>query len=157
MNKTDKMLVGERTCCALLLVFSLAIFYLAYQISGFSSANSPGAFPLGVALVMLLSAIKITFEMLGKAKPDCDGWLDAFQQFRRQHFPKAVLIFGLLAVVYLAAIHWASFYVSTFFFLVLSIVYLRGGSRVLNAVVIAGVLLLLIYLLFSLAFSVYLP
>lgn len=156
MNKTDKMLVGERTFCALLLVFSLAIFYLAYQISGFSSANSPGAFPLGVAVVMLLSAIKIAFELVGKAKPDCDGWIDAFNQFRTQHFPKRTLIFGLLAVAYLAAIQWASFYVSTFFFLVLSIVYLRGG-RVLNAVVIASVLLLLIYLLFSLAFSVYLP
>ncbi|CAM3240210.1 Tripartite tricarboxylate transporter TctB family [Ectopseudomonas mendocina] len=157
MNKTDKMLVGERTFCALLLVFSLAIFYLAYQISGFSSANSPGAFPIGVALVMILSAVKIVFELIGKTRPDCSGWLDAFQQFRRQHFPKAVLIFGLLAVAYLAAIQWASFYVSTFFFLVLSIVYLRGGTRVLNAVMIAGVLLVMIYLLFSLAFSVYLP
>ena len=157
MNKTDKMLVGERTFCALLLVFSLAIFYLAYQISGFSSANSPGAFPIGVALVMFLSAVKIVFELIGKTRPDCSGWLDAFQQFRRQHFPKAVLIFGLLAVAYLAAIQWASFYVSTFFFLVLSIVYLRGGTRVLNAVIIAGVLLVMIYLLFSLAFSVSLP
>ena len=156
MNKTDKMLVGERTFCALLLVFSLAIFYLAYQISGFSSANSPGAFPIGVALVMILSAVKIAFELIGKTRPDCSGWLDAFQQFRRQHFPKAVLIFGLLAVAYLAAIQWASFYVSTFFFLVLSIVYLRNG-RVLNAILIAAVLLVLIYLLFSLAFSVYLP
>ena len=88
MNKTDKMLVGERTFCALLLVFSLAIFYLAYQISGFSSANSPGAFPIGVALVMILSAVKIVFELIGKTRPDCSGWLDAFQQFRRQHFPK---------------------------------------------------------------------
>ncbi|OWK48489.1 MULTISPECIES: tripartite tricarboxylate transporter TctB family protein [Pseudomonadaceae] len=156
MNKTDKMLVGERTFCALLLVFSLVIFYLAYQISGFSSANSPGAFPIGVALVMILSAVKIAFELVGKARPDCSGWLDAFQQFRSQHFPRAVLIFGLLAVTYLAAIQWVSFYVSTFLFLVLSIVYLRNG-RVLNAILIAAVLLVLIYLLFSLAFSVYLP
>ena len=57
---------------------------------------------------------------------------------------------------YLAAIQWVSFYVSTFLFLVLSIVYLRKG-RVLNAILIAAVLLVLIYLLFSLAFSVYLP
>jgi amino acid transporter len=157
MNKTDKMLVGERTFCVLLLVFSLVIFYLAYQISGFSSVNSPGAFPLGVALVMILSAVKISTELIGKAKPDCSGWLDAFRQFRNTHFPKRTLVFGLLAVTYLAAIQWVSFYVSTFLFLVLSIVYLRGGKRVLNAVMIAGVLLVMIYLLFSLAFSVYLP
>ncbi|MDH0703931.1 tripartite tricarboxylate transporter TctB family protein [Pseudomonas toyotomiensis] len=156
MNKTDKMLVGERTFCVLLLLASLVVFYLAYQISGFSSVNSPGAFPLGVALVMILSALKIAVELIGKAKPDCSGWLDAFQQFRDTHFPRRTLVFGLLAVAYLAAIQWVSFYVSTFAFLVLSIVYLRGG-RVLNAILIAAVLLVLIYLLFSLAFSVYLP
>lgn len=156
MNKTDKMLVGERTFCVLLLLASLVVFYLAYQISGFSSINSPGAFPLGVALVMILSAGKIAVELIGKAKPDCSGWLDAFQQFRNTHFPRRTLVFGLLAVAYLAAIQWISFYVSTFLFLVLSIVYLRGG-RVLNAILIAAVLLVLIYLLFSLAFSVYLP
>ena len=156
MNKTDKMLVGERTFCVLLLLASLTIFYLAYQISGFSSVNSPGAFPIGVALVMILSAVKIAVELIGKAKPDCSGWLDAFRQFRDTHFPRRTLVFGLLAVAYLAAIQWASFYVSTFLFLVLSIVYLRGG-RVLNAILITAVLLVLIYLLFSLAFSVYLP
>ncbi|VXC04437.1 tripartite tricarboxylate transporter TctB family protein [Pseudomonas sp. 8O] len=156
MNKTDKMLVGERTFCVLLVLTSLVVFYLAYQISGFSSINSPGAFPIGVALVMIFSAVKIGVELIGKAKPDCSGWLDAFQQFRDTHFPRRTLVFGLLAVAYLAAIQWVSFYVSTFLFLVLSIVYLRKG-RVLNAILIAAVLLVLIYLLFSLAFSVYLP
>lgn len=156
MNKTEKMLVGERTFCVLLLAFSLVILYLAYQIAGFSSINSAGAFPLGVGLIMLLSALKICAELLHKAKPDCSGWLDACKQFHRQHFPKRTLIFAALAVVYLAAIQWASFYVSTFFFLVLSIVYLRSG-RVAGALLVAGLLLLVIYLLFTLAFSVYLP
>lgn len=156
MNKTEKMLVGERSFCALLLVFSLAILYLAYDISGFSSVNSPGAFPLGVGLVMLLSVVKIAFELAAKGKPDSHGWLDAFNRFRREHFPKRTLIFLGLAVAYLAAIQWISFYVSTFIFLVLSIVYLRGG-RVLNAMCVAALLLIVIYLLFTLAFSVYLP
>jgi hypothetical protein len=156
MNKTEKMLVGERSFCVLLLVFSLATLYLAYQIAGFSSISSPGAFPLGVGLVMLLSALKICFELIGKRKPDCSGWLDAGKQFCRQHFPRRTLIFAALAVAYLAAIQWASFYASTFCFLVLSIVYLRGG-RVAGALLVASVLLLLIYLLFTLAFSVYLP
>ncbi|MBU3056258.1 tripartite tricarboxylate transporter TctB family protein [Pseudomonas indica] len=156
MNKTDKMLVGERTFCVLLLAFSLVILYLAYQIAGFSSINSPGAFPLGVALVMIISAAKICVDLIGKARPDCNGWLDAMQQFRRQHFPKRTLIFAALAVAYLAAIQSISFYASTFCFLVLSIVYLRGG-RIAGALLVAALLLLLIYLLFTLAFSVYLP
>ena len=68
MNKTDKMLVGERTFCVLLVLTSLVVFYLAYQISGFSSINSPGAFPIGVALVMIFSAVKIGVELIGKAR-----------------------------------------------------------------------------------------
>jgi len=156
MNKTEKMLVGERTFCAMLLALTLAILYLAYDISGFSSVNSPGAFPLGVGLIMLLSVIKIGCELIGKAKPDSHGWLDSARQFAHEHFPRRTLIFLGLAVIYLAAIQWASFYVSTFVFLVLSIVYLRNG-RVAGAVLAAAVLLAVIYLLFTLAFSVYLP
>lgn len=156
MNKTEKMLVGERTFCAMLLIFTLTILYLAYDIAGLSSVNSPGAFPLGVGLIMLLSVIKIGFELIGKTKPDSNGWLDSARQFIHEHFPKRTLIFLGLAVIYLAAIQWASFYVSTFVFLVLSIVYLRNG-RVAGAVMVAAILLAVIYLLFTLAFSVYLP
>lgn len=53
-------------------------------------------------------------------------------------------------------IQWASFYVSTFVFLMLSIVYLRRG-KVLSALLASGISVLAIYLLFTLAFSVYLP
>lgn len=156
MNKTEKMQAGERTFCVLLLIFTLAILYLSYEIAGFSSVSSPGAFPLGVGLVMLLSVLKIGIESLAKDKPESSGWLDAFNRFRRDHFPKRTLVFLGLAVAYLAAIQWASFYVSTFLFLVLSIVYLRNG-RVAGAALVAALLLAVIYLLFTLAFSVYLP
>jgi hypothetical protein len=50
MKKTEQMLVGERTFSVLLVILSLAVLYLAYQIAGFSSVNSSGAFPLAVGL-----------------------------------------------------------------------------------------------------------
>lgn len=59
-------------------------------------------------------------------------------------------------MAYLANIQWASFYVSTFVFLLLSVLYLRGG-RPLIALLTSALSVGLIYLLFSLAFSVYLP
>ncbi|MNY09747.1 Tripartite tricarboxylate transporter TctB family protein [compost metagenome] len=65
-------------------------------------------------------------------------------------------MFTVLAVAYLASIQWASFYVSTFVFLLLSILYLRSG-RPLAALLTSALLVGLIYLLFTLAFSVYLP
>lgn len=156
MNKTEYRLVGERTFCVLLLAFSLGILYLAYQIAGLSSINSAGAFPLGVSIVMLLSALTILLGQFRKHPPQCQGWIDACKQFTRQHFPRRTLIFAALAIGYLAAIQWISFYLSTFLFLVLSMVYLRNG-RIVGALLSSALLLSLIYLLFTLAFSVYLP
>jgi hypothetical protein len=156
MKKTEQMLVGERTFSVLLVILSLAVLYLAYQIAGFSSVNSSGAFPLAVGLIMLLSALSILFQLRQKTRSDSHGWLDSFKQFARQHFPKRTLIFGALAVAYLASIQWLSFYLSTFLFLVLSMIYLRNG-RIFGALLTSALLLLLIYLMFTLAFSVYLP
>lgn len=156
MKKIEQMLVGERTFSVLLVILSLAVLYLAYQIAGFSSANSSGAFPLAVGLIMLLSSLSILLELRKKSRPDSHGWLDSFKQFAQQHFPKRTLIFGGLAVAYLASIQWLSFYLSTFLFLLLSMIYLRNG-RIVGAVLTSGLLLLLIYLMFTLAFSVYLP
>jgi hypothetical protein len=150
------MLVGERTFAALLVVASIGIAYQAYLIAGFSSINSAGAFPLGVSMVLLLSSLAIVLDLRNKKRPNTHGWVDSFKQFSKEHFPKRTLIFGALAIAYLASIQWISFYASTFLFLVLSIVYLRNG-RIVGALTIAAALILMIYLLFTLAFSVYLP
>jgi len=147
--------VGERTFCVLLVIFSLVVLYQAYLIAGFSSISSPGAYPLGVAAVLLISAIRVLWELRGK-QTHGQSWATSAKAFSQTHFPQHIVVFTLLAVAYLAAIQWASFYVSTFAFLMLSIVYLRRG-KVLSALVASGISLLAIYLLFTLAFSVYLP
>lgn len=89
MNKTEYRLVGERTFCVLLLAFSLGILYLAYQIAGFSSINSAGAFPLGVSIVMLLSALTILLGQFRKHPPQCQGWIDACSNSPASTFPAA--------------------------------------------------------------------
>lgn len=149
-------MVGECTFSVLMLAISLGILYVAYNISGFSSFNSPGAFPIGVGLIALISALKVGQEVLSKAKHPYAGWANAAKQFCAEHFPTRTLVFLGLSAVYLFIMKWVSFYISTFLFLVFAIVYLRSG-RMFNAMLIAGFLLLVIYLLFTLAFSVYLP
>jgi len=148
--------VGECTFTWLLLAFSLGVGYLAYQISGFSSINSPGAFPLGVALVMLLSAGWILIQTLLSRRAPVSGPLDAARQFCQRHFPIRVLAFLTLAVGYLAGIQLAGFYPSTFCFLAATICYLRRGGIVLSLGV-SALSVAMIYLLFTLVFSVYLP
>lgn len=155
MNTRKKVPVGERTFCVLLLIFSITVLYQAYLIAGFSSVSSPGAFPLGISVVLLLSSIRVLFELRGKDTHG-EGWLASAKRFSHEHFPRHIVVFTLLAVAYLAAIQWASFYASTFVFLMLSIVYLRRG-KVLSALFASSLSVLAIYLLFTLAFSVYLP
>ncbi len=155
MSTSKKVPVGERTFCILLVVFSLFVLYQAYLISGFSSISSPGAVPLGAGAVLLIAAVRVLWELRGKPTHG-ESWAASAKRFSHEHFPRHIVVFTLLSVAYLAVIQWASFYVSTFAFLMLSIVYLRRG-KVLSALVASGISVLAIYLLFTLAFSVYLP
>lgn len=155
MTTPKRVPVGERTFCVLLIIFSLVVLYQAFMISGFSSISSPGAFPLGISAVLLIASLRVLYELRGRPT-DGDGWLASFKRFKHTHFPRHIVVFTLLAVAYLIAIQWVSFYVSTFLFLMAAVVYLRRG-RVLSALFASSVLVLAIYLLFTLAFSVYLP
>ncbi|WP_027910117.1 tripartite tricarboxylate transporter TctB family protein [Pseudomonas sp. URMO17WK12:I4] len=155
MSASKKVPVGERTFCVLLVIFSVFVLHQAYLISGLSSVSSPGAFPLGAGAVLLIAALRVLWELRGKPTHG-EGWLASAKRFSQEHFPHHIVVFTLLSVAYLAAIQWASFYISTFAFLMLSIVYLRRG-KVLSALLASGISVLAIYLLFTLAFSVYLP
>ncbi|MDD1510493.1 tripartite tricarboxylate transporter TctB family protein [Pseudomonas sp. CNPSo 3701] len=155
MSTSKKVPVGERSFCILLVIFSLFVLYQAYLIAGFSSVSSPGAFPLGVGTVLLISALRVLWELRGRPTAG-QGWAAAAKAFSQAHFPLHIVVFTLLSVAYLAAIQWASFYISTFVFLMLAIVYLRRG-KVLSALLASGISLVAIYLLFTMAFSVYLP
>lgn len=155
-NTLEKRLVGELAFVCLLLVLAAGVAVQAYGIAGFSGISSPGAFPLGISAVLLLAGGRILIDTLRRPDSGAGNWLAAARQFCAQHFPRRILVFTVLAVAYLASIQWASFYVSTFVFLLLSILYLRSG-RPLVALLTSALLVGLIYLLFTLAFSVYLP
>ncbi|GGX99500.1 hypothetical protein GCM10007160_29010 [Litchfieldella qijiaojingensis] len=155
-KKPERLQAGERAFDWLLLLFSGAVFYQAYQITGFSSINSAGAFPIGLSLIMIASSIAVLVNHRRKEKPNTRGPLDELTSFLRQHFPINVLVFCALAVAYLAAIQPFSFFVSTFAFLALTFIYLRQG-KIVSSLIISAVAIAVIYVLFTLVFRVYLP
>lgn len=155
MSEPKTRLVGEVPYAWMLVVSSLVIGYLAYQISGFTSLNSAGAFPLGVSLIMLLSALWCLGEALAKRRAPVKG-MQAVRQFCEEHFPQRVVVFLALAIGFLLSMSWVSFYISAFIFIAVCIFYLRRGG-VLMALGCSGMAMLVIYLLFTLVFSVYLP
>ncbi|WP_408102551.1 tripartite tricarboxylate transporter TctB family protein [Stutzerimonas sp. VN223-3] len=155
MKEPKIRLVGELVFGVGLLVLSLVIGCLAYGISGFSSINSAGAFPLGISFIMVASALWCLVEALAK-KPAAVHGLAALRQFCREHFPIRIVVFVALTIAYLIAMDWVSFYVSTFVFTSACIFYLRRGGLLLS-IGVSAAMLAIIYLMFTLVFSVYLP
>lgn len=155
-NKPDKLQAGERAFDWLLLIFSLAVFYQAYQITGFSSINSAGAFPIGLSLIMIASSVAVLVGHHRKARPDTRGPLHELIVFLNEHFPPVVLTFSALAIVYLAVIRPLGFFPSTFIFLALAFIFLRRG-KIVSSLVISAFAIAVIYGLFTLVFRVYLP
>jgi putative tricarboxylic transport membrane protein len=158
MSKQPKLQPGERAFNLLLLLFSLGIFYEAYRISGpgFESISSPGAFPIGLGIVLLLSMVVIIAGQFRKPKPDTQGALDEARQFLKVHFPLPIVVFSALAIGYLLLLESLGFIISTLIFLFASMVYLRHG-RFVSSAIIAALSIAIIYLLFTMLFQVYLP
>ncbi|WP_106477996.1 tripartite tricarboxylate transporter TctB family protein [Phytohalomonas tamaricis] len=158
MSKQSKLQPGEPAFNLMLLLFSLGIFYEAYRISGpgFESISSPGAFPLGLGIVLILSMVVIIAGQFRKQKPDTQGALDEARQFMSAHFPLPIVIFSTMAIGYLLLLEPLGFVISTLLFLFVSMVYLRHG-RFVSSAIIAAVSIAIIYSLFKLLFQVYLP
>lgn len=156
MSQDQQLKAGERVFNVLLLLFSLGVLYEAYQISGFESLNSPGAFPIMLGLIMLGSMLAILWGQRRHPKPDTHGALAEARQFLHEHFPLTIVVFSALAIGYLALLQPLGFIIATALFLFVSQLYLRRG-RLLSAAIITVVATAVIYALFKLLFQVYLP
>lgn len=156
-QRFERVQAGEKAFDWLLLLFSIGVLFKAYRIDGIPSINSPGSFPIGLALVMLASSVVILFSHRRKRRdPKIRGALHECQVFLYEHFQPHIVVFTFLAVAYLAAIAWASFYISTYLFLAVTFIYFRHG-RVVSSLIISAVAIAVIYALFTLVFRVYLP
>lgn len=156
-QKFERVQAGEKVFDWLLLLFSIGLLFEAYRIDGIPSLNSPGTFPVGLGLVMLASSVVILISHRRKRRdPRIRNALHEAQVFLYEHFQPHIVVFTCLAVAYLAAIVWASFYVSTYLFLAVTFIYFRQG-KVVSSLIISAVAIAVIYVLFTLVFRVYLP
>jgi len=155
--KTDPRLrVGESLFTWLLLGFSLFILVLAYRISGFSSISSPGMFPMLAAAVMVLSIGLALAGNRRKRKPDAAGLLQELNQAYHEIFPPLFLIYTAIIVGYMIILQPVHFLPSSFAFLLISMIYLKG-AKPLKSLLISGVILGVIYVVFHYFFLVVLP
>lgn len=156
-KKIERVQAGEKVFDWLLLLLSIGVLVEAYRIDGGLRLNSAGSFPVGLALVMLASSLAILFSHRYKRRDErIHSAMQEFREFFHEHFQPHIVVFSVGAMIYLAAIVWASFYVSTFIFLAAMFIYLRQG-KVVSSLIIAAVALAIIYVLFTVVFRVYLP
>ncbi|MBB3331676.1 hypothetical protein BDK63_002560 [Halomonas campaniensis] len=156
-KKIEQTQAGEKVFDWLLLLFSVGVLVEAFRIDGGLRLNSAGSFPVGLALVMLASSIAILFSHRRKRRdPRIRSALHECQVFLHEHFQPHIVVFSVVSVIYLAAIIWASFYISTFIFLAAMFIYYRQG-RIISSLIITSLAIAVIYVLFTMVFRVYLP
>ena len=140
----------------MMLAFSLFVLFLAYRISGFSSISSPGTFPMGAASVMVLSMVLILLDNRKMQKPDVADLADELRRAAGEVLSKVFLIYTAVIIVYMVLIEPLHFLTSSFVFLFVSMLYLKG-STFFKSLIIAAVSLGGIYFIFQYFFRVVLP
>ena len=146
---------GERLFAAVLIVFSAAALWQAYEIAGFSKLSSPGVFPMLAALIMLVSAFVVWLDQRPASNESTSTSApDAEPDFTL--VPPRVLVVSLLLVAYVLAMPTLGFLIDSGLFLFTCIGYLWNRPLWMSLLV-SAVSLLAIYLVFRLLFQVILP
>ncbi len=156
MKEERKLRAGENVFSWLLLLFSLFVLVQAYLISGFSSISSAGTFPMGASAVMVIAMVFILFDSFKGKKMITGGFKNELRQAAKFVLPNVFLIYSLIVIVYMILIEPMHFLPSSFVFLLVSMIYLKG-SNILKSLVISVISLGFIYLIFQYFFRVVLP
>ncbi len=146
---------GELGFALLLCVFSLWLLTQAYSISGFSSLSSAGFFPMAGALAMSGASLVILAGVLRKQSVGSARQVYLHRLFS-EILPPVVVIFSAIVIAYMLLLEPLGFLISSFLFLLASMLYL-DRSKLLHALIISALSLAAIYGVFEYVFSVLLP
>ena len=152
MNKSKKLRPGEKVFSVILIIFSAILFFESYKISGFSGLTTSGAMPMFASTLMFIASIFIFLETLKKDPKNKFNLLKVTQYL----LPKQLIFFVSLVLIYVLAIPYFGFTLSSGTFLIISILNLwnKGFVWSLGVSVLS---IAVIYFLFRIVFQVILP
>jgi putative tricarboxylic transport membrane protein len=151
MQAQEKKQPGETLFGLLMVAVSVFLLWQAYSISGLSKLSSPGTFPMSAAFIMLVfSCVTVVSNYKQKSVKY------SFAQFRDAIVPNLVSFMIALILAYAVFLESVGFLVTSFSFLFLAIWVLNKSSMV-RTFFLALLSVLVIYVVFRLAFSVVLP
>ena len=156
MKENRKLRAGENIFAWLMMAFSLFVLIQAYLISGFSSISSAGMFPMIAAAIMVLTMALVLLNNARLAKPDAADLKDELQQAAKEVLPTVFLVYTGIIIGYMLLIQPLHFLPSSFAFLLVSMIFLKG-STVLKSLIISTLMLACIYIVFQYFFRVVLP
>lgn len=154
-SKATKLRAAEFHFNLIILCLSIIVLILAYDISGLQLC-APGSFPLASSAVMVLAMIAVLWGDRNKERDNKEGIRSEIRQAIKEVFTKDFMIYTLIAIAYVWAIEPLHFLPSSFVFITLSIIYLKGSSP-LKALLISSATLACIYVVFLYFFKVLLP
>lgn len=140
---------GEAVFALALLAVSLFLLWHAYGISGFAALSSPGAVPMAVTGVMVVTAGLVLVRTLRRP-------LSRIETLARDIVPPVAVILALMLIAYGILLRPLGFLPTSALFLVAAIKIL-GGRSWFFALGVALVSLAGIWVVFRLVFTVLMP
>lgn len=150
METTTERKPGERFLMWFLLALSLCVFCVAYSMDH-SSFASTGAFPLFIGAVMVLSILRILWKQ--RKVFSSWQWKEELSQARPFAFPKLVIAYTGVLILYILLLYPLHFWLSSYLFLVGSFLLLKG-ARLLRGLITGAIMLAVIWLLFQYIFRI---
>ena len=111
---------------------------------------------MGASAVMVIAMASTLFNNRKLKKADTDGLKDELRLATSQVLPKVFLVYTLLIIGYVILIKPLHFLPSSFFFLLISMIFLKG-SNAFKSLIISTITLGCIYFMFQYLFRVVLP
>jgi putative tricarboxylic transport membrane protein len=142
---------GERIFLWLLLAFGFFVLITAFMIPHLENLSSSGAFPIFIASVLILSVVRVLWKQRGRYA--ALSLPEELKRVRPFALPGTVLGYAIILVLYILTTAQLHFLSSSFGFLVISFIFLKGASPLRSVMIGAGTLAGM-YVLFQTIFKV---
>ncbi len=142
---------GERLFLWCLLAFSAFVLVTAARIPNLEHLSSSGVFPIFTGSILVLACLRILWSR--RERYAALTLRQEISQARSFALPRVILGYALVVLVYILTTSTLGFLASSYLFLVVSFVFLKGAGAFRSAIVAAG-MLAAIYLVFHTVFKV---
>lgn len=142
---------GERIFIWLLLAFGIFVLITALMIPNLVNLSSSGVFPIFIASILILTMIHVLWQ--NRQRYAALSLHDECRQIPAFALPVTVIGYAFILLLYILTTAPLHFLPSSFAFLVISFIFLKGAS-LLRSVIIGAGTLAGIHVLFQTIFKV---